>query len=768
MKTTFTRSHFEHRPLAELSTGLLHRGMMLIIMLLSVVSLQAKVGDTFKQMDLVFKILTEDGGKGTVSLQYLRYDTITSRVFNIPESVTNGSVVYSVTSIANEAFDQKHIVGTLVIPNSVTSIGESAFHYCRGLSHIIIGNSVTSIGKSAFEECSGLSDTLVIPNSVTSIGDRAFARCRFNGGLVIPNSVTSIGEEAFSYAGFNGSLVIPNSVTSIGAGAFEYCGFKGSLTLSNAVSSIKNHTFDHCSFTGSLVIPNSVTSIGDGAFESCCFTGGLVIPNSVTSIGDEAFEFCTGFTGSLVIPNSVTSIGAGAFGYCTGFTGSLVIPNSVTSIGREAFDHCSFTGSLVIPNSVTSIGDGAFEYCTGFTGSLVIPNSVTSIGERAFKYCKFTDVRIPNSVTSIEEAAFEYDELSHLCLPSLATSLEDPHIESIPWAITYKYMHDEELTIPYISCNSDLSRFSCYKSLFFMGTDLSTSGNFMKSTEIGHTYVKPSVYEKYKDDATYKSLNLSDSIPVTFPANKKYVTMCRDFDVDLRHVNDNLPEGVEPLKAYIVDDADGDLKMVFMDEIKYIPSRLKANVEGYKGMDEYVGVVLKGTPGYTYYYQMGEDDYSKGAAGQMTLEKARALSGSSAKAMRAKRANSTSKASAYLVGAAQATEVKAEETVDGVTYKTYGLKNGSFLEYESDGIIPYNKAYLRIPIAKTPVEAKAAVTMYFNNDDGTTDIEKIDLDNKDSVLGQTAKDAMYNVNGVKVDNNYHGLVIVNGHKYMKK
>ena len=244
--------------------------------------------------------------------------------------------------------------------------------------------------------------------------------------------------------------------------------------------------------------------------------------------------------------------------------------------------------------------------------------------------------------------------------------------------------------------------------------------------------------------------------------------MCRDFDVDLRHVNDNLPEGVEPLKAYIVDDADGDLKMVFMDEIKYIPSRLKANVEGYKGMDEYVGVVLKGTPGYTYYYQMGEDDYSKGAAGQMTLEKARALSGSSAKAMRAKRANSTSKASAYLVGAAQATEVKAEETVDGVTYKTYGLKNGSFLEYESDGIIPYNKAYLRIPIAKTPVEAKAAVTMYFNNDDGTTDIEKIDLDNKDSVLGQTAKDAMYNVNGVKVDNNYHGLVIVNGHKYMKK
>lgn len=48
----------------------------------------------------------------------------------IPESVTYGDVVYSVTSIS-----------------------EKAFNYCRSLTSVSIGNSVTSIGANAFYEC---------------------------------------------------------------------------------------------------------------------------------------------------------------------------------------------------------------------------------------------------------------------------------------------------------------------------------------------------------------------------------------------------------------------------------------------------------------------------------------------------------------------------------------------------------------------------------------------------------------------------------------
>ena len=744
--------------------GIVTQSFAILAMLCLPLHINAKVGDVFTQGNLKFTVLTENDDQGTVSVA--KTATSISGELIIPSRVVNQNVSYTVTEVGKKAFEAcKSLTGSLTIPNSVTTIGDYAFYKCTGFTgSLTIPNSVTTIGSHAFYECNRLTGSLTIPSSVTTIGDNAFFDCKsFAGTLTISNGVTTIGDYAFhSCSGFTGSLTIPSSVTTIGKYAFHSCsGFTGPLTIPSSVTTIADFAFYECrGFTGPLTIPSSVTSIGVGAFFGCrSLTGSLSIPNSVTTIGNYAFYDCISLTGSLTIPSSVTTIGTATFQYCFGFTGSLSIPNSVTSIGDYAFYDCTgFTGPLTIPNSVTSIGDYAFFDCKGLSGLLSIPSSVTTIGPGAFHSCSsFTQTNIPNSVTKIGDQSFyNCAGLTHICFPSNVISMSGRQTNST-----------SEETIPYTACNSSLGTFDSFSSLFYMGTDLSNSGELINSKNIGNVYVKPSVYGKYKDDTKYNSLNLSASIPITFPADKKYVTLCRDFDVDLRHANDNLPEGVEPLKAYIVDDANGDLKIVNMNEIKYIPSRLKANVDGYKGMEEYVGVVLKGTPGYTYYYQMGEDDYSKGKDGQMTLEKAMSLSGSLNKSMKTMLSETASSAKANLVGAAQAMEVKTEETEDGVTYKTYGLKNGQFLEYERDGVIPYNKAYLRVPVSKAPSESNAKITMCFNNDDGTTYIKQVDL-NKDSILGNAAKDAIYNLQGMKVDNTYHGLVIVNGRKYYKK
>ena len=744
--------------------GIVTQSFAILAMLCLPLHINAKVGDVFTQENLKFTVLTENDDQGTVSVA--KTETSISGELIIPSRVVNQNVSYTVTEVGKKAFEAcKSLTGSLTIPNSVTTIGDYAFYKCTGFTgSLTIPNSVTTIGDYAFYECTGFTGSLTIPSSVTTIGDNAFFYCKsFAGTLTISNGVTTIGDYAFhSCSGFTGPLTIPSSVTTIGEYAFHSCsGFTGPLIIPSSVTTIADYAFYECrGFTGPLTIPSSVTSIGVGAFFGCrSLTGSLSIPNSVTTIGNYAFYDCNRLTGSLTIPSSVTTIGTATFKYCFGFTGSLSIPNSVTSIGDYAFYDCTgFTGPLTIPNSVTSIGDYAFFDCKGLSGLLSIPSSVTTIGPGAFHSCSsFTQTNIPNSVTKIGDQSFyNCAGLTHICFPSNVISMSGKQNNST-----------SEETIPYTACNSSLGTFDSFSSLFYMGTDLSNSGELIKSKNIGNVYVKPSVYGKYKDDTKYNSLNLSASIPITFPADKKYVTLCRDFDVDLRHANDNLPEGVEPLKAYIVDDANGDLKIVNMNEIKYIPSRLKANVDGYKGMEEYVGVVLKGTPGYTYYYQMGEDDYSKGKDGQMTLEKAMSLSGSLNKSMKTMLSETASSAKANLVGAAQAMEVKTEETEDGVTYKTYGLKNGQFLEYERDGVIPYNKAYLRVPVSKAPSESNAKITMCFNNDDGTTYIKQVDL-NKDSILGNAAKDAIYNLQGMKVDNTYHGLVIVNGRKYYKK
>ena len=88
----------------------------------------------------------------------------------IPNTVSNGGRVYSVTSIEDYAFLDGYL-NSVIISDSVTSIGAQAF-VNNGLTSVTIGNSVTTIGKGLFADNALTSVT--IPNSVTTIGDKAF------------------------------------------------------------------------------------------------------------------------------------------------------------------------------------------------------------------------------------------------------------------------------------------------------------------------------------------------------------------------------------------------------------------------------------------------------------------------------------------------------------------------------------------------------------------------------------------------------------------
>ena len=111
-------------------------------------------------------------------------------------SLTNVTILDSVTSIGDYAFNGCYYLQSITIGNSVTSIGDYAFNGCESLQSITIGNSVTNIGDYAFANCISLYYGVTIPDSVTNIGDYAFFNCPL-GNVIIPNSVTSIGEYSF-------------------------------------------------------------------------------------------------------------------------------------------------------------------------------------------------------------------------------------------------------------------------------------------------------------------------------------------------------------------------------------------------------------------------------------------------------------------------------------------------------------------------------------------------------------------------------------------
>ena len=116
----------------------------------------------------------------------------------IPKTVVDeDGVTYSVTSIANCAFEDCSGLTSITIPTTIKNIGYRAFWGCTSLTTVIIPNSVTYIGNSAFSKCGKLKN-VTIGNSVATIGNCAFKDCFNITSITIPQSVTSIGFSAFS------------------------------------------------------------------------------------------------------------------------------------------------------------------------------------------------------------------------------------------------------------------------------------------------------------------------------------------------------------------------------------------------------------------------------------------------------------------------------------------------------------------------------------------------------------------------------------------
>ena len=378
-------------------SGAVSRLFSLFILLASLLVLpkaQATIGDSFTIDRLKYTVLTEDKTfkTGTVSVQ--TESTEISGDIEIPASVANGGINYSVTLIRANAFSDCHSLTGITIPDSVTSIGDGAFYWCSGLTSIVIPSGVTSIEGGTFRFCSSLT-SIVIPDSVTYIGGSALSECKSLTNIIIPNSVTFIGDYAFEYCSNLTSIIIPDSVTFIGIRVFQNCS-----NLTEIVVGKNNPNFSslegvllnkdqtvviQCpSGKGACTIPESVTSIGYYAFYNCHSLTSIIIPDNVISISEYAFSGCSSLT-SVTIGNGVTSIGSSAFRVCSNLT-SVTIGNGVTSIDNWSFSGCSKLTSITIPSSVTVIGYGAFEDCSSLK-SIVIPNSVTSIKGGAFSGC---------------------------------------------------------------------------------------------------------------------------------------------------------------------------------------------------------------------------------------------------------------------------------------------------------------------------------------------------------------------------------------------
>lgn len=143
---------------------------------------------------------------------------------------------FPVVSIGEKAFQNKHSVVSVTIPDSVTYIGRGAFYSCSNLKSVVIGKSVETISVNAFRECMSL-EKIVIPDSVKKIKEYAFCGCENLTSVDFGNSLEGIGDYAFSSCSSLTSVVIPDSVTYIGDYAFSNCGSLTDFTIGKSLLS---------------------------------------------------------------------------------------------------------------------------------------------------------------------------------------------------------------------------------------------------------------------------------------------------------------------------------------------------------------------------------------------------------------------------------------------------------------------------------------------------------------------------------------------------
>ena len=151
-------------------------------------------------------------------------------VADVPSSVSNGGVSYSVESIDDFAFYECPKLSAASIPNSVTSIGTYAFYGCSSLTSVNMASGVSSIGTYAF--ASTALNSVVIPGSVFIVGDYAYYDCTSMKYLTIGSNVSNLGQSAFGNC--NSLIKItcnnPNPI-AISASVFDGVDYSSCLLL---------------------------------------------------------------------------------------------------------------------------------------------------------------------------------------------------------------------------------------------------------------------------------------------------------------------------------------------------------------------------------------------------------------------------------------------------------------------------------------------------------------------------------------------------------
>ena len=410
--------------------------------LLVAASLPAVASAQYFESDGIVYGITSEQTVEVLSNYYL-HNTPYSGSIVIPQTVEDDGTTYTVTALAESAFESCTTMTSLTLPPTIRSIGSHCFYNCT-FTTLQLPDSLRTIGDNAF--LYSCVTSLHLPACFEGYGECAFwarnlasvtvdegnPRFRSIGGWLyskdsltlcvvpvaetgtinVPSYVRHIGHQAFSFNSRATSVLLPEGLVSIGDFAFNCCSKINNVVVPSTVTRIGLCPFSYCPQLTNLSIASGnshyvmdglmIYSAGYDTLVSCHKSGTSVTLNpNVKVLG--GFENNT-WVRNITIPECVTDITENCFNGCQITT--IALPAHMKSIGRKAFSENDRLASVTMPQTLLSMGQGAFEHCYALT-SIVIPDSLRIIPKEAFNSCiRLSSVTWNNDVEEIGDYAF--------------------------------------------------------------------------------------------------------------------------------------------------------------------------------------------------------------------------------------------------------------------------------------------------------------------------------------------------------------------------
>ena len=316
----------------------------------------------------------------------------------------------------------------LVLPESITTIADDYFQNAKYLEEIVISSKTESIGDSAFDG-SGLkkityngyvSDeaetlkTSVFPATLKTIGKYAFMGTQLEK-VIIPETLNGV---EFNSKGNVSSYSIKDGAFS--ASALKSVVIEGAETYFAMNSSGKDGVFANCVQLTDVKFMAETAQYGKNLFYGCTALTSVQLPSKATALGEYMFVECTALT-SITIPESVTTLGYSVF------RGSgikeIEIPAGIEAIPNWTFMDCANLTKVVFHEGLTSIGVHSFENCTALE-KVELPEGLTQLD--GFTGCtNLKEITLPGTLESISSGAFnDCTALKSLVIPSSVTSVK--------------------------------------------------------------------------------------------------------------------------------------------------------------------------------------------------------------------------------------------------------------------------------------------------------------------------------------------------------